>query len=119
MDPLIVGTVHWVHVFLGVFWFGTILYTRVILFPLMGSVPAEHVKPIREAMVGDPAARRWTYIFSYGTVIWDTALQQVIPPNKLARVSAYNWMGAMAFLPAGYAIAGPVAGVDRACRQPC
>jgi hypothetical protein len=49
------------------------------------------------------------FAFSYGTVIWDTALQQVIAPDKLARVSAYNWMGAMAFLPAGYAIAGPVA----------
>ena len=69
MDPLVVGVIHWAHVFLGVFWFGTILYTRVILFPLMRSVPAEHVKPIREAMVGDPDARRWTYIFSYGTVI--------------------------------------------------
>jgi len=41
----------------------------------------------------------------------DTALQQTIAPEKLARVSAYNWMGAMAFLPAGYAIAGPVASV--------
>jgi uncharacterized membrane protein YccC len=38
-------------------------------------------------------------------------LQQAIAPEKLARVSAYNWMGAMAFLPAGYAIAGPVASV--------
>ena len=47
--------------------------------------------------------------FSFGTVIWDTSLQQAIAPDKLARVSAYNWMGAMAFLPAGYAIAGPVA----------
>ena len=51
------------------------------------------------------------FAFSYGTVIWDTALQQVIAPDKLARVSAYNWMGAMAFLPAGYAIAGPIADV--------
>jgi hypothetical protein len=51
------------------------------------------------------------FAFSYGTVIWDTALQQTIAPEKLARVSAYNWMGAMAFLPAGYAIAGPVADV--------
>ena len=51
------------------------------------------------------------FAFSYGTVIWDTALQQTIAPEKLARVSAYNWMGAMAFLPAGYAIAGPVASV--------
>jgi MFS family permease len=51
------------------------------------------------------------FAFAYGTVIWDTALQQVIAPEKLSRVSAYNWMGAMAFLPAGYAIAGPVADV--------
>ncbi|TMK69764.1 MAG: MFS transporter [Actinobacteria bacterium] len=47
--------------------------------------------------------------FSFGTVIWDSSLQQAIARDKLARVSAYNWMGAMAFLPAGYAIAGPVA----------
>jgi hypothetical protein len=49
------------------------------------------------------------FAFSFGTVIWETSLQQEIAPDKLARVSAYNWMGAMAFLPAGYAIAGPVA----------
>jgi predicted MFS family arabinose efflux permease len=49
------------------------------------------------------------FAFSFGTVIWDTSLQRTIAPEKLARVSAYNWMGAMAFLPAGYAIAGPVA----------
>jgi predicted MFS family arabinose efflux permease len=51
------------------------------------------------------------FSFSYGTVVWDTSLQQSIAPEKLARVSAYNWMAAMAFLPAGYAIAGPVASV--------
>jgi hypothetical protein len=49
------------------------------------------------------------FAFSFGTVIWDTSLQRTIAPEKLARVSAYNWMGAMAFLPAGYGIAGPAA----------
>ena len=49
------------------------------------------------------------FAFSFGTVIWETSLQQEVAPDKLARVSAYNWMGAMAFLPAGYAIAGPAA----------
>ena len=49
------------------------------------------------------------FAFSFGTVVWDTSLQQTVPRDKLSRVSAYNWMGAMAFLPAGYAIAGPVA----------
>jgi predicted MFS family arabinose efflux permease len=49
------------------------------------------------------------FAFSYGTVVWDTSLQSLIPRDKLSRVSAYNWMGAMIFLPAGYAIEGPVA----------
>jgi MFS family permease len=51
------------------------------------------------------------FAFSFGTVIWDTSLQSLIPRDKLSRVSAYNWMGAMIFLPAGYALAGPVADV--------
>ena len=72
MDPLVIGVIHWLHVFLGIFWFGTILYTRVILFPLFKTLPAEYVQAVRAAMVGDPAARRWTYLFSYGTVIMGT-----------------------------------------------
>jgi MFS family permease len=49
------------------------------------------------------------FAFAFGSVIFDTAIQAGIEPSKLSRVSAYNWMGAMVFLPAGYAIAGPVA----------
>ena len=60
------------------------------------------------ALIGLAAALAG-FAFSFGSVIWETSLQHTIPPEKLARVSAYNWMGAMAFLPAGYAIAGPVA----------
>jgi predicted MFS family arabinose efflux permease len=51
------------------------------------------------------------FAFSYASVVWETTLQRVIAPEKLSRVSAYNWLGAMAFLPAGYAIAGPLAHV--------
>jgi predicted MFS family arabinose efflux permease len=51
------------------------------------------------------------FAFAFATVIWETVLQQRIPRDRLSRVSAYNWMGAMAFLPAGYALAGPVASV--------
>jgi malate dehydrogenase len=35
-------------------------------------------------------------------------LTELIAPDKLARVAAYGWMGAMVFLPAGYALAGPI-----------
>ncbi len=44
------------------------------------------------------------------TAVWATTLQREIPAEALSRVSAYDWMGSFAFLPLGYAIAGPVAG---------
>jgi transmembrane secretion effector len=49
------------------------------------------------------------FAFALGSVVWDTTLQRSIPPEKLARVASYGWMGAMIFLPAGYALAGPIA----------
>jgi hypothetical protein len=55
-----------------------------------------------------PAAGSAGFGFACGSVVWDTALQRTIPPDKLARVGAYGWMSAMVFLPAGYALAGPI-----------
>jgi len=55
-----------------------------------------------------PAAAGAGFAFSLGSVVWDTTLQRAIPPEKLARVASYGWMGAMVFLPAGYALAGPI-----------
>jgi MFS family permease len=40
---------------------------------------------------------------------WETALAQHIPPGALSRVSAWDWMGSLALLPLGYALAGPLA----------
>jgi MFS family permease len=42
-------------------------------------------------------------------VWWETALAQRIPPHLLSRVSAWDWMGSLALLPAGYLLAGPLA----------
>jgi MFS family permease len=58
-----------------------------------------------------PAAALAGFSFACGSVVWDTAIQRTIAPEKLARVSAYGWMSAMVFLPAGYALAGPLASV--------
>lgn len=58
-----------------------------------------------------PAALLAGLAFSLGAVVWDTAVQQTIAPDKLSRVAAYSWMGAMVFLPAGYALAGPISSV--------
>jgi MFS family permease len=56
-----------------------------------------------------PAATCAGFAFALGSVVWDTTLQRKVPPEKLARVASYAWMGAMVFLPAGYALAGPIA----------
>jgi hypothetical protein len=41
--------------------------------------------------------------------LWETALQQHIPPAALSRVSAYDWFGSLAFQPLGIVVAGPAA----------
>ncbi|MGB9183008.1 MAG: MFS transporter [Solirubrobacteraceae bacterium] len=50
------------------------------------------------------------YGFSLFGVWWETALARHIPAAALSRVSAYDWMGSLALLPVGFAIAGPLAG---------
>jgi hypothetical protein len=45
---------------------------------------------------------------SLSQVLWTTSLQQHVPAQALARVSAYGWLGALVFAPLGYALAGPV-----------
>jgi predicted MFS family arabinose efflux permease len=41
--------------------------------------------------------------------LWETALQQHVPPAALSRVSAYDWFGSLAFQPLGLVVAGPAA----------
>ena len=42
-------------------------------------------------------------------VLWDTAIQQEIPQEKLSRVSSYDALGSFALIPLGLAAAGPIA----------
>lgn len=42
-------------------------------------------------------------------VWWTTALAERIPPDKLSRVSSYDWMVSLGLLPLGYLLAGPLA----------
>ena len=43
-------------------------------------------------------------------VWWLTALAERIPPERLSRVTSYDWMVSGALLPLGYILAGPLAG---------
>jgi MFS family permease len=42
-------------------------------------------------------------------VLWDTAVMQEIPQEKLSRISSYDSLGSWVLMPLGYIAAGPVA----------
>ena len=42
-------------------------------------------------------------------ILWDTAMQQEIPQEKLSRVSSYDALGSFVLIPLALAVAGPVA----------
>jgi hypothetical protein len=42
-------------------------------------------------------------------VLWVTAMQQHIPPDRLARVTSYDALGSFVFIPLGFTLAGPAA----------
>lgn len=41
--------------------------------------------------------------------LWETTIQREIPRATLSRVSAYDWLGSIAFVPLGFLLAGPLA----------
>jgi hypothetical protein len=62
------------------------------------------------------AAPAWVVVGAYGLAlaflgfsnpVWETVVQQQIPAQVLARVSAYDWLVSLAAMPLGYAL-GPV-----------
>jgi len=62
------------------------------------------------------AAPAWAVVVAYGLAmaclgflnpVWETAVQQEIPAEVLARVSAYDWLVSLGAMPLGYVL-GPV-----------
>ena len=39
-------------------------------------------------------------------IVWITTLQELVPPDKLGRVSSVDWMGSLIFQPVGLAVVG-------------
>jgi MFS family permease len=47
----------------------------------------------------------------FGNALWETLQQREIPPDRLSRVNAFDWMASLIFMPVGQALAGPLAEV--------
>jgi len=50
-----------------------------------------------------------TAAMNLGSSLWFTSLQEHVPRGSISRVSSYDEIGSMVFLPLGLALAGPAA----------
>jgi MFS family permease len=55
-----------------------------------------------------PAAFLAGLSFATWETLWATTVQREVPSEVLVQVSAYDWLGSIALLPVGYALAGPL-----------
>jgi MFS family permease len=78
--------------------FVLILFQIPVYLALAAAVPVGAIAAL--ALVGAIA-------FNFANTLWNTVLQANIPPHALSRVSSYDWLGSLVFLPAGYMLAGP------------
>ncbi|MFF3563307.1 MFS transporter [Streptomyces sp. NPDC002574] len=99
---------------------------------VLGSLPAARLRPRRPVLIANlglatyalplallaAAAPAPLLIAAYGLAmaalgflspVWETVVQQEVPPQALARVTSYDWLLSLAAMPFGYALAPPAA----------
>lgn len=67
MNQWVLMVVQWMHVFCGVFWLGTVLFTRLVLFPSLRTVPAAANGAVRGALV--TGRNRWLTVCAAGATV--------------------------------------------------
>lgn len=72
--------------------------------------PLTLVEPFPAFVVGVASALSFAGI-TLGNAIWEATLQEQIPTDVLSRVSSYDWLVSLVFMPLGFALAGPAADV--------
>lgn len=82
--------VHWLHVAFGIFWAGSIAFTRVTLFPALATLPKEQAVAARNTLLTGNA-KRITLITAAGTVI--TGILRGLMTGVLDQLdTSYGWI---------------------------
>ncbi|HVV57696.1 MAG TPA: MFS transporter [Gaiellaceae bacterium] len=84
-----------------------LLVATLAIFP-MALFPLSLARPVAAPLVVLAGFLAGFFVEIFG-VLWDTAMQQEIPHDRLSRVSAYDAVGSYVFTPLGLAVVGPVA----------
>ena len=66
------------------------------------------IPPLPAVLVGAAAGISFAAT-ALGNAVWEATLQREIPDEVLGRVSSYDWVVSLVFMPIGFALAGPVA----------
>jgi MFS family permease len=74
-----------------------------------GSLPLLALVPPLPALAIATANGVFSLGIVYGNALWETLQQREIPPERLSRVNAFDWMVSLIFMPVGQALAGPLA----------
>jgi MFS family permease len=75
----------------------------------LGSLPPLALLPPLPALAVAVANGLFVFGISYGNAVYEAVLQRQIPPERLARVSSFDWMVSIVFAPLGQGLAGPLA----------
>jgi MFS family permease len=90
------------------------LGTGYLLISIAALLPVLLIRPFPALVLAVAALVAWITL-DFSVTLWQTALQQHVPRDALSRVSSYDWLGSLLFLPAGFALAGPLSeqiGID-------
>jgi MFS family permease len=76
----------------------------------IGAVPVLALVPPLPLAVIVAASAAFGIAIVFGNTLWETALQQEVRPDRLARVGSIDWLLSLCLMPAGQALAGPLVG---------
>jgi MFS family permease len=74
----------------------------------LSSLPPLALLPPLPALAVAVANGLFVFGIAYGNAVYEAVLQRQIPPERLARVSSFDWMVSIVFMPLGLGLAGPL-----------
>ena len=76
----------------------------------IGAVPVLALVPPLPVAAIVAASAAFGIAIVFGNTLWETALQQEVRPDRLARVGSIDWLLSLCLMPAGQTLAGPLVG---------
>lgn len=84
------------------------LLVGFLLITVSALQPASLIRPFPTLAITAATVAGVTAL-TISNTLWLTSLQEHIPRDALSRVSSYDWMVSLVFMPLGYVLAGPLA----------